>query len=74
MDRPTADQLDQLVADLLEVEAALHQVAVVGGQLDGAVVAEEVGGVQQVDVQRVALDPLAAVEEAAQVGERTVDA
>src|SRR5690348_5321216 len=34
--------------------------------VDGAVGAQEVGGVEQVDVQRVALDPLAAVEQPAQ--------
>ena len=39
---------------------------VVGGHLDRAGVAEEVRRVQQVDVQRVALDPLAAVEQPAQ--------
>ena len=40
---------------------------------DGVRVAEEVGRVQQVDVQRVALDPLAAVEEAPQRAELSVD-
>ena len=36
------------------------------GQLDRVLAAEEVRRVQQVDVQRVALDPLAAVEQPAQ--------
>ena len=51
---------------LLEAQAALDDVRMVGGQLDRARIAQEVGRVEQVDVERVALDPLAAVEEAAQ--------
>ncbi len=35
--------------------------------------AEEVGGVQQVDVERVALHPLTAIEETAQVGDAAPD-
>ncbi len=73
VDRSTADQLDELVADLLQIEAALHDLAVSCGQLDGAVVPEEVGSVQQIDVQRVALDPFPAVQQPAQVGERAID-
>ena len=45
----------------------------VARQLECARVAQEVGGVEQVDVQRVALDPLAAVQEAAQGDGRRVD-
>ena len=33
------------------------------GELDGVLAAEEVRGMQQVDVQRMALDPLAAVQQ-----------
>ncbi len=51
-------------------QAALHQVASVRGHLDPAAVAEEVRCVQQVDVQRVALDPLPAVQQPAQVHDR----
>ncbi len=73
MDRPAADQVDELVADLLQIETTLHHVAVSGGQFDGAVVPEEVGGMKQVDVQRMALDPLAAVHQPPQIGEGPVD-
>ena len=73
VDGASSDQRDELVAGLLELEPPLHQLAVSVGHLDGALVAEEVRCVQEVDVQRVALDPLAAVDEAAQVGERPVD-
>ena len=73
MDGPTTDQLDQLVADLLQLQTTLHPVPMVGGEVDDPVVAEEVGRVEEVDVERVALDPLPAVEEAAQVGQGTID-
>ena len=72
VDGPAADELDELVADFLEIEAPLNDRPVVGRQLDGAVVAEEIGRMEQVDVQRVALDPLAAVDEATEVSERAV--
>ena len=58
------------VADLLQLEAALHDVGVVARHLDRALVAEEIGRVQHVDVQRVALDPFAAIEQPAQVAQR----
>ena len=54
-------------------QAALDDVAVVGGEGDGVGVAEEVGGVQQVDVQGVAGDPLPAVEQSAQRADPLVD-
>jgi hypothetical protein len=63
MDRATADQVHDLVSDLLELESSLHLGRVVAGHVDHAFVAEEVRRVQQVDVQRVALDPLAAVQQ-----------
>ena len=55
---------------LLQRQPALDGRGRVPGQLDGAVVAEEVGRVEHVDVERVALDPLAAVEEAAEHPDR----
>ena len=63
MDRPAAQHLKDFVADLLHPQALDDDLAVIGGQADAALVAQEIGGVQQVDVQRVALDPLAAVEQ-----------
>src|SRR5262249_8946637 len=42
-------------------------------QLDGTLVAEKVGGVEEIDVEGVTLDPLPAVEEAAQGAELTAD-
>jgi hypothetical protein len=73
VDRPSAEQRHDPVAELLDAQAALDDLAVIGGELDRARVAEEVGGVEQVDVERVALDPLPAVEEAAQDADRRID-
>jgi hypothetical protein len=42
----------------------------IAGHVDAAFVAEEVGRVQQVDVQHVAFDPLAAVQQPAQCVDR----
>ena len=64
---------DDLVAELLQLQAAVDDGRVVLGHVHAALVAEEVGRVQHVDVQRVALDPLAAVEQAAERAERAVD-
>ena len=66
VDGPAADQFEDGVAGLLQLQAAFHDVAVIARQRDGVRVAEEVGGVQQVDVQGVAGDPLAAVQQPAQ--------
>ena len=66
MDRPAADERDEVVAGLLERERAFDEHAMVAGELDRARVAQEVRGVEEVHVQRVALDPLAAVQQAAQ--------
>ena len=56
------------VADLLDGEAAFDGSAIALGQLHGVGAAQEVGSVEQVDVQGVTLYPLSAVEKAAQVG------
>ena len=73
VDRPPADERDEVVAGLLEPERPLDEHAVVAGQLDRARVAQEVRGVEEVDVERVALDPLAAVEQAAQGADGRVE-
>ena len=71
MDRATAEQLQDFVADLLQLQTLAHDVAMVLRHLDRALVAEEVGRVQHVDVQRVALDPLAAIQQPAQLAHRS---
>lgn len=66
MDRPAAQQFEDRVAGLLEPKAAFDVGAPGACEVDGAVAAEEVGRVEKVDVQRLALDPFAAVEQSAQ--------
>ena len=73
MDGPAAHELQDCVAGLLQLQAALDDVAVVAGEGDRVGVAEEVGGVQQVDVQGVAGDPFPAVQQPAQVSQRRVE-
>ncbi len=73
MDRPSTDHLHDPVAGLLEVQHLGHQLGLVTGDRDPGVDAEEVGCVEERHVQHVALDPLAAVEQAPQVADRPVD-
>src|SRR6185437_132330 len=68
--RAPADYLHQPVARLLDPQAPLQDLRVIAGEVDAALVAEEVGRVQQVDVQHVAFDPLTAVQQPAQRGHR----
>ena len=63
VDRPAAERCDQLVADLLEGEPLLHDRPVVDSHRERGRVAQVVRSVQQVDMQGVALDPFAAVQE-----------
>jgi len=69
---PAADRRDEAVAHLLERERLLDDLAVVTRHLDHAAVAEEVGRVQHVDVERVALDPFAAIDQPPQVADRAL--
>ena len=62
-----------MIAGLLEPERPLDQHAMIAGELDRAGVPEEVRGVEEVHMQGVALDPLAAVQQPAQGRDRRVD-
>ena len=73
MDSPAPDGLHDQVACALEAEATVHRAPVPPGQLDRVGAAEEVGCVEKVYVESVALDPFAAVEQAAQGGDPLVD-
>ena len=73
MDRASAHDLQDPVAGLLEVQHLGHQLRFVPGDRDPGVDTEEVGGVQEGHVQHVALDPFAAVEQAPQLADRSVD-
>ena len=73
MDLAPAEQGQDLVAGLLQRQPAPHRIAVVARHVDGALVAEEVGRMQHVDMQGVALDPFAAVEQPAKVAQGACD-
>jgi len=70
---PATDNFDDLVSDLLQPQTTPQFVTVIGGHGKAAVVPKEIGGVQQVDVQHVALDPLAAIQQATQIAQRLVE-
>jgi hypothetical protein len=73
MDLAAAEERHDLVAGLLQPEPAAHGLAMIARHVDGALVAQEVGRVQHDDVQRVALDPFTAIEEAPQVAQLAGD-
>ena len=73
VDRPAADDRQDVVADPLEPQALLDDRAIDLRELDGRGQPQEVRRMQQVDVERVALDPLAAVQEPAERADRRVD-
>ena len=68
-----ADESDDRVARLLHTEAELDDLAVVAGHGHRALVSEEVRRVQHEHMQHVALDPLAAIDQAPQLADRAVD-
>ena len=70
---PTTERDQQSVTRLTCGQSALNQRGMVGGHVDRALVAKEIGCVQEVEVQRMALDPFAAVHQAAQLADRSVD-
>jgi hypothetical protein len=69
VDRPPAEERDDGVARLLDPQALLDHVLVVFGHLDRTRVAEEIRRVQEEQMEPVALDPLAAVEQSAQAAD-----
>ncbi len=71
VDLPPAEQGDDVVAELLQLQRLLDRSPVVGGHVDGALVAEEVGEVKHEGVEHVALDPLPAVDEPPQLPQGT---
>ncbi|MCR6630645.1 MAG: hypothetical protein NVV74_11675 [Magnetospirillum sp.] len=64
-----AHRLDDVVAQLLQPQRLFHQRPVHLGQFQRIGEAEEIGGVQHVDVQGVAFQPLAAIDQPAQVAD-----
>ena len=72
MNLAPAQQGHQLIAGLLESKAALHHAGMGARHLDRPLEAEEVRRVRQVDVQCVAFDPFAAIEQPPQVAQRQI--
>ncbi len=60
-----AEQGDELIAQGLQAKTAPHRLALFPGQIHHAVAAEEIRRRQQVNVQGMALDPLATVHDPA---------
>ena len=73
VDLAPAEQADDRIAGLLQRQGAAHPLAVLGSHADRVRIAEKIGGVQHVHVQRVALDPFAAIEQTPQKADRGVD-
>ena len=73
MDGAAAHGLDDLVAELFQRQSLGDDLGMGAGDLEGVLHAEKIGGMQHGRVQDVALDPLAAVNQPAQVPERTRD-
>src|SRR5579863_820225 len=73
MDLPAAEPLHDVVTGPLDAEALLDPIAVRLGHGERVRVAEEIRGVQQKRVQRVALDPFTEIEQPPQVPQRAAD-
>ena len=72
MDLPSPDAGHQVVPQLLQGQSALDDLRMGLGHLQRVVVAQKIRGVQQIDVQRVAFDPLPAVQQPAQIPQWSV--
>ena len=73
MNFAAAEQAQQLVAGLFECQPALHRLPVITRHRDRIGVAEKIGCVQHDNVQRVALNPLAAIKQPSQGADRLPD-
>src|SRR6516164_2356017 len=72
MDLAPAKQAQEVVAGLLERQRALHRFAMIARHRNRVRIAEEVWRMQHHNVQRMALDPFATIEQAAQRADRFV--
>ncbi|HKM61147.1 MAG TPA: hypothetical protein VJY39_01525, partial [Acidisphaera sp.] len=73
MDFAPAEDAHQLVAGLLQRQAGAHALAVILRHADAVRIAEEVRRVQHQHVQRMALDPFAAVDQPPQRAQLAAD-
>ncbi len=68
-----ADHFQNVVAELLHLQRALHQFRIVARDQERVIEAEKVRRMQHRRVQHVALNPLAAIDQAAEIAERAGD-
>src|SRR5580704_9007281 len=66
MDRAAAEHLQKFIAMLFDSQASLELVTTALDQLQSAIASEEVGGMQKMNVQPVAFDPFAAIQQSSQ--------
>ena len=63
MHRSAADERHQLVTDSLQFKALANEIRLVGGQGNCIVHSEEIGSLQQIDMERMALNPLRTIKQ-----------
>ena len=73
MDRATAQQGDDIVADLLDAQGPLDEIAMGLGHGDRTFKAQKIRQVQHEHMQDVALNPLAAIEQISQRVDDRID-
>src|SRR6266700_3670906 len=73
MNLPATQERDNGIASLLHVQAALHNVGVVLRHVHGIRIAQKVGRMEHVDMQGMALDPFATVEQPPQLAKLPVN-
>src|SRR5208283_4563332 len=73
MDFAATNDGHDLVADFLQAQPALHGVRMILGHLDDVFIAKKIRGMKHVDVQRMAFNPLAAIEQPAQLANGAFD-
>src|SRR5919108_3212557 len=73
MNFSSAQQADDFVARLLQLQAALHHAGMILRHLDRILVAKKVRRMQHVNVKRVAFDPFATIDQPAQRPELAVN-
>ena len=73
MDLPPANHREDPIAQLLEAKGLANHLWMILGHADRVLIAEEVRRMQHGDVEHVALDPLPAIDQPAQVPQRSLD-
>src|SRR5579883_1950414 len=64
MDRTAAEKRNNLIAELLQLQALLHEIWMIFSHLDGPRISKKIRSMKHEDVKCVAFDPLAAIDQA----------